>query len=151
MKRNNLNVKKFFELSSEEVYEILRARAQIFIVEQGMNCLDPDGDDYNALHMFFKEEGRVTAYLRALRDKDDESAVKIGRVLTLTHGIGLGRKLIESAIPELKKCFSAKKVILHSQKTAIGFYKKLGFIPTSEEFFEEGIAHISMELKIYFN
>ena len=148
MKRNNLNVKKFFELSSEEVYEILRARAQIFIVEQGMNCLDPDGDDYNALHMFFKEDGRVTAYLRVVQDNGDESAVKIGRVLTLTHGIGLGRELIESAISELKKCFSAKKVILHSQKTAVGFYKKLGFIPTSEEFLEEGIVHISMELKI---
>lgn len=143
-----LKSKKFADLSSTEIYEILRARAQIFIVEQGMNCLDPDGDDYKALHIFLEENGRVAAYLRAFQDEQDKTAVKIGRVLTLSHGIGLGRKLIEKAIPELKKLFSAEKIVLHSQKTAIGFYEKLGFIPISDEFLEAGVWHISMELKI---
>lgn len=144
----NFKIKSFSELSSSEIYEILRARARVFVVEQGMNCLDPDGDDYNALHLFLEEEGRVIAYLRALPVTDDLNAVKIGRVLTLTHGVGHGRLLLEYAFSQLKNKFNFNKIILHSQKSAIGFYEKLGFTACSEEFLEEGIVHISMEKNI---
>ena len=137
--------KEFKELSTKELYEILKARSQIFIVENNMRCLDMDGEDYNSLHCFLTENGNVVAYLRAFKLND---SVKIGRVLTVTHGIGLGRKLMEQAIPEIIKCFGSNKIVLNSQKSAIGFYKKLGFKITSGEFLEENVIHVSMEFEV---
>lgn len=137
--------KKFNELTTKEVYEILKVRSQIFIVEQKMNCLDMDGADYGALHCFITENEKIVAYLRAFPNED---TVKIGRVLTTTHGVGLGRKIIEQSILHFKKTFECKKIELHSQITAVGFYKKLGFKITSGEFLEENVIHVSMELEI---
>lgn len=137
--------KKFSELTTKELYEILKVRSQIFIVEQKMNCLDMDGEDYNALHCFITENENIVAYLRAFPTNDK---VKIGRVITVTHGIGLGRKLIEQSISYFKECFGCKKIELHSQISAVGFYEKLGFKQIGEEFLEENVWHISMELEI---
>jgi ElaA protein len=117
--------KTFPELSAKEIYEILKARMEVFLLEQHIVCLDIDGVDYDALHVFVEENGTVEAYLRAFRYED---AVKIGRVLTREHGKGLGRKLMEYAMPKIKEHFGSDKIILHSQKHAEGFYKKLGFV-----------------------
>ena len=138
-------VKRFSELTSTEVYGILRARAEVFVKEQGIRCVDPDNADFSAIHMFLEEDGKIIAYLRVLPDSGNKGTVKIGRVLTLTHGEGHGRILLEKAMLELKIKFNIKKITLHSQKTAVGFYKKLGFEFCSDEFLEEGIWHISME------
>ena len=138
--------KKFNELTTNELYEILKVRSQIFIVEQKMNCLDMDGVDFECLHLFLQDNDIIVAYLRAFKFSDD--TVKIGRVLSVKHGIGLGRKLIEQSIPELKKNFGCKKIALNSQITAVGFYEKLGFKITSGEFLEENVVHVSMELEI---
>ena len=71
--------KTFPELSAKEIYEILKARMEVFLLEQNIVCLDIDGVDYDALHVFLWENDMVVAYLRAFRYDD---AVKIGRVLT---------------------------------------------------------------------
>ena len=42
--------KEFNQLSTKELYEILKVRSEIFIVEQKMNCLDMDYVDYDCLH-----------------------------------------------------------------------------------------------------
>ena len=135
---------KFFsELTAREVYEIVRARQEVFLMEQKIICRDFDGVDYDALHCFIERDGRVCAYLRAY--KSDEG-VKIGRVLTIPHGVGLGKKLMESALPKIKEAFGADEIILHSQIQAEGFYEKLGFRRVGEVFLEEGIEHITMSL-----
>lgn len=141
----NFCAKTFSELSASEIYEILKARMEVFLLEQNIVCLDIDGVDYDSLHVFYEENGRVEAYLRAFRVDD---AVKVGRVLTRQHGKGLGRKLMENAIPEMEKHFGCGKIILHSQKHAEGFYKKLGFETVSDEYLEEGVVHVTMELRI---
>ena len=110
-------------------------------MEQNIICRDFDGVDYNALHCFIERDGRVCAYLRAY--KSDEG-VKIGRVLTIPHGIGLGKRLMEAAMPKIKEAFGADEIILHSQIQAEGFYEKLGFRRVGEVFLEEGIEHITM-------
>lgn len=138
--------KEFNELSKRELYEILKSRSQIFIVENNMRCLDMDGEDYNALHCFLWENDSVIAYLRAIALNNNE--VKIGRVLTLNHGIGLGREIMDKSINEIKKRFGCKKIILHSQLSAKGFYEKLGFKTTSGEYLEENVLHVSMEKDI---
>ncbi len=138
-----MKAKLFEELTTRELYEIVRSRTEIFLLEQKIICQDFDGVDYEALHCFLEEKGRVVAYLRAYRA---EGGVKIGRVLSLTHGEGLGRKLMEEAIPAIGEKFSCSKILVHAQKHAQGFYEKLGFAVTSPDYLEEGILHVTMEL-----
>ena len=141
----NFVAKSFEELSKEELYEILKARCEIFIVERGMRCQDMDGMDQVSRHFLLEEEGKILAYLRAFYD-ETEGAVKIGRVLTITHGIGLGAKLMRFAIEEIKKNMEASKIYVDAQKHAVGFYEKMGFKTVSGEFLEEGVMHVKMEL-----
>lgn len=141
------NAKGFNELTAAEVYEILKARAEIFIVEQRINCQDIDGIDYNSLHCFMTEDNIVTAYLRAFYDGGEASeTVRIGRVLTLKHGIGDGRRLMEQSLSAIKVRMRCKKVVMNAQKYAIPFYEKFGFRVVSEDFLEEGIVHAAMEM-----
>ncbi len=141
-----LIVKAFSELTTAELYEILKARAEIFIMEQNINYQDMDDIDYRSLHCFYMEDNKVIAYLRAFYKNEDRLVVKVGRVLTLEHGIGLGRKLLEEGLPAIKRHFDCNKIYIEAQKHAIGFYEKFGFKVTSEEFMEEGIIHVAMEL-----
>ena len=140
--------KKFDELTTTELYEILKARSKIFIMEQHINYLDMDDVDYKSLHCFFKEDGKVTAYLRAYYGDDSGSVVKIGRVLTLKHGCGTGRALMEQSITAIKNVMNCRKICMDAQKYAAGFYEKLGFKVTSGDFLEEGIVHVAMELEV---
>ena len=141
-----LKIKYFDELTNRELYEIVRSRIDVFLMEQKIICQDFDCVDYDSLHCFLEEDGRVVAYLRAYR-LDDET-VAIGRVLSLTHKTGLGSRLMRESMPEIKKRFNCKKFSLHAQTQAEGFYKKMGFSTVSDVFMEEGIPHVTMEKSI---
>ncbi len=136
--------KEFSALSGAEVYEILKSRSEVFMLEQKILCLDMDNVDYKSHHLFLKDGNRVVAYLRAI--PKDGGEVVIGRVLTLCHGKGLGRTLMEQSLKYIKENLKAETVCLHSQVQALGFYKKFGFKTTSEEFLEEGVPHVTMKL-----
>ena len=142
----NLQVKFFEELTTRELYEIVRSRTEIFLLEQHIICQDFDGVDYDALHCFLEENGKVLAYLRAY--PVGEGTVKIGRVLSITHGKGHGTKLMTESLPLIWEKLSCEKAIIHAQKQAQGFYEKLGFVVTSPDYLEEGIPHATMELDI---
>ena len=142
----NFVVKNFDELTKEELYKILKIRSQIFIVEQGMRCQDMDNVDFNARHYYLKQGGEIVAYLRAFYTND--TTVRIGRVLSATHGIGLGTKIMAKAIADIKQNMKCQKICLDSQTHAIAFYEKLGFKTVSDEFLEEGVMHVKMELTI---
>jgi ElaA protein len=139
-------IKTFDELTAAQIYEILRSRAEIFLKEQGIHYVDPDGTDYDALHVFGMENGRVRAYLRAYRT--DEDSVKIGRVLTLSHGNGIGTELMKYALSGIPARMNCKKIVMDAQKHAVSFYERLGFKVTSGEYLEEGIVHVDMEIDI---
>lgn len=139
-------VKSFSELSLVELYEIIKSRSQIFLLEQNIICQDLDDVDYSSIHCFFFDGKRVTAYLRAFCLEKD--VVTIGRVLTLEHGKGLGSELMEKSIEEIKKRFECKKISIHAQKQAVAFYEKIGFHISSDEFLEEGVIHVTMEMEI---
>ena len=142
-------ITKFFdELSAMEIYEILKARAEIFIMEQNINYQDMDDVDYRSLHCFYMENNKVVAYLRAFQEKDCVDAVRIGRVLTLKHGSGMGRRLMEEGMVLIKEKMNCKRIVMDAQTHAIGFYEKFGFEVASEEFWEEGILHVAMERSI---
>lgn len=144
----NVITKKFEELTTTELYEILKARAEIFIMEQNINYQDMDDIDYKSMHCFIQEGDKVIAYLRAFYKSEDKSVVKIGRVLTLEHGKGVGRVLLEESIPAIIEKMPCDKIYIEAQKHAIGFYEKFGFVTTSGEFLEEGIIHVAMELDV---
>lgn len=136
--------KLFNELSGGEVYEIVRARQEIFLMEQNIICRDFDGVDYDALHCFLWEGDKVVAYMRAFMS---EGEIRLGRFLTLRHGEGLGRRLMEESLPVVKERFNSDKISFHAQKHAEGFYQKLGFVTVSDVFLEEGIEHVEMKNK----
>ena len=111
----NFVAKNFGELSLTELYEILRARSQIFILEQNMHCQDMDRVDYSSRHYYLEENGEICAYMRVYYSDDKETEVKIGRVLTLNHGKGHGRKLFEVAVSDIKGPFKAEKITVNAR------------------------------------
>ncbi len=116
--------KSFNELTTKELYEILKARAEIFVVEQNCVYQDLDDKDYESLHVFH-EDGKVAAYLRAFY-KDDK-VVQIGRVLTLQHGKGLGGRLLKEGIAQIKEKMNPKQLYIEAQCFATGYYEREGF------------------------
>ncbi len=139
----NFKAKMFSELTAAEIYEILKSRSRVFQLEQNIHYLDEDNVDYDSLHCFFGENGQVAAYLRAF---PDNGKIRIGRVLTITRGQGHGKMLMVRSVEAARERFGTLDIIMDAQKHAEGFYKKLGFITTSEEFLEEGIFHVEMVL-----
>ena len=139
----NFISKSFSELTPFELYDILKARAEVFMLEQNIRCLDMDGVDPDALHCFFKDEGEIVAYLRVYPIERD--AVKIGRVLCLRRGCGIGRELVEKSLAAAYEKWQASKTFVDAQLQAQPFYEKCGFVPVSDVFMEEGIPHVKME------
>ncbi len=143
----NFVSKTFTELSTNELYEIMKSRMEIFLLEQRIICMDLDDVDYDSLHCFFADGKRITAYLRAFVSDEKNKVVTIGRVLTLEHKKGLGKELMQKSIEDIRKHFSCNKISVHAQKQAEGFYEKMGFQTVSGEFLEEGVVHVTMEIK----
>lgn len=140
--------KTFEELSKEELYEILKSRYEIFTIEQNIIYQDMDDVDLNALHCMLTDGKRVAGYLRAFYTDESKKAVKIGRVLSLEHGKGIGTKLMNESMEAIKKRLGCKKILVNAQTQALGFYKLFGFKITSDEFDEAGIPHVKMELEL---
>lgn len=136
--------KKFDELSNCEVYEILKARMQVFLLEQNIVCLDTDDVDYDSVHCFLEDNGKIIGYLRAFYS--DEDTVTVGRVLTVVHKKGYGKVLMEKSIAVIKDRMPCRAITLHSQCQAAGFYEKFGFTACSDMFLEEGVPHVEMKL-----
>ena len=142
-------VKHFKELSTTELYEILRTRAEVFVVEQNCAYQDLDGKDLDAVHLFaWNEEGRVSACLRVFWKDKEKGIAQIGRVVTLCHGQGLGGEILHRGVQIAEQDFGARRIYLEAQQYAIGYYEKEGFEVTSEPFLEDGIPHVTMEKKL---
>ena len=140
--------KRFDELNTKELYEILKARSEIFVMEQNIHYQDMDDVDYKSLHCFLTDDRKVCAYLRTFYADEVCGIVKVGRVLTLQHGNGAGRELMNKSIQAIRQKMNCKKICMDAQKHAAGFYKKFGFKEVSGDFLEEGIVHVRMELEM---
>ena len=141
-------IKRFEELTTVELYEILKLCSEIFVVEQNCVYQDLDDIDYQSLHIFCEENHNVLAYLRIYPKRGETDVVQIGRVVTLKHRMGSGSALMKKGIQTIKDTMNYKKIYIVAQKRAIGFYEKFGFIVTSDEFLEDGIVHVAMELAL---
>lgn len=141
--------KTFDELTNRELYEILRAREAVFVVEQNCPYYDIDGLDYPSLHMFYKDEdGSVQACLRIFEKVDEPGTMQIGRLVTVARGVGLGGKILHQAVEWIRENCDANGIYLEAQQYAIGFYAKEGLQVVSDPFLEDGIPHVQMRLQL---
>ncbi|MBQ6588307.1 MAG: GNAT family N-acetyltransferase [Butyrivibrio sp.] len=144
-----LIVKRFDELSTTELYEILKTRSEIFVLEQECLYQDLDDKDQDAVHVFcWNSNRRVAGCLRVFMRDAEKGVVQIGRVVTLEHGKGIGGELLHRGVEVAKEFFKAQKIYLEAQVYAIGYYAKEGFEVASYEFMEDGIPHVKMEKEI---
>lgn len=143
-----LNIKKYEELTKDELYEILRLRSAVFVVEQHCPWEEIDGKDKNAIHIFLRDNEGIEAYLRVLDRGVSFDEVSIGRVIAVKRRCGLGTRILKEGIHVAKEKYQANKIVIEAQTYAKGLYEKQGFIKTSEEFLEDGIPHIKMTLNL---
>ena len=140
-----LIIKRYEELTGDEMYEILKARINIFVVEQ--NCPYPEADDKDkkSCHIFYRNENGVQAYIRVV-DKGvsypDEPS--IGRVITVARGTGLGYKIMCEGIKYVREVLHENRIRISAQLYAKGFYEKCGYTAFGEIEPEEGCPHIWM-------
>lgn len=143
-----LVIKHFTELTLDELYDILKARTDIFVVEQDCPYHELDGKDKNAFHLFLRDENGIAAYLRTLPRGVAFDEVSIGRIITVRRGQGFGEKIMRAGIDFVKKHYQADKIKIMAQCQAKGFYEKFGFVQCSEPFDDDGIMHIDMLLEL---
>ena len=142
-----IRTKRFEELTTPELYEILRCRSEVFVVEQNSVYQDLDNEDKNATHVYVENSGKILAYLRVIDPGIKYPAASIGRVLTMkdARGKGLARLLMNEAIKIAKGI--APAIEIEAQAYLREFYTSLGFVETSGEFVLDGRLHISMRLE----
>ena len=142
-----LIVKKFDELTVTELYDILKLRAAVFILEQ--NCLyqDLDEKDKHAYHVYLTDNNNIQAYARVLDiGVSYADATSIGRIISAERGKGLGSQIVKASIQVAKDKYGPNKIKIAAQSYAKVFYEKEGFVVCSDEFLEDGIPHVEMVL-----
>ena len=141
-----LTVKRFEELTLGELYEILRLRSAVFVVEQTCPYQDIDNKDQAALHLWLSDEDGIAAYLRVMDRGVYDEEVAIGRVISLRRRRGYALQLLQEGVRVAREAFGAQLISVEAQVYARSLYEKAGFRQASEEFLEDGIPHIRMLL-----
>ena len=135
---------KFERLSADKLYELLRFRQGIFVVEQSSPYPDLDGLDQDAWHLVLRVDGALTGYARLI-----PTPLRIGRVAVAAEQRqhGLGRTLMEEALSFCHERYPGMPVVLTAQAYLVPFYRSFGFEPTGSPFDDFGVAHVDMSLR----
>lgn len=142
--------KKFSDLSLNELYDILKLRSEIFVVEQNCVYNDLDGLDKDAVHLFHKKDGKIVAYARVLKPGTRFADFSIGRVVVKQseRRTGLGIDLMEAAKNYIINELGATKIKISAQSYLQRFYENLGFEVITEMYLEDEIPHFGMVFKV---
>ncbi len=143
-----LHKKSFKELTVDELYELLRVRSEVFVVEQDCVYQDMDNDDQKSIHLWLTVADKVVALARVCPAGTHMKGISIGRVITTERGKGYGKLIMLYAIDAAKEHFDAKLIDIEAQEYAKGFYESVGFRQSSDTFMLDGISHIRMTLNI---
>ncbi|MCY7290814.1 MAG: GNAT family N-acetyltransferase [Ferruginibacter sp.] len=148
MKKPEWICKKFDTLTVKELYDIMKLRSEVFVVEQHCIYLDADYKDLNAYHLFTYIDDSIAAYARLLPPNISYLQASIGRVLTelSQRKKGLGILLMQEAIKQTKQLYNTSAIKIGAQLYLKKFYEELGFSQTSNIYDEDGIPHIEMEI-----
>lgn len=140
-------IKAFEELSVYELYDILKLRSEIFVVEQNCVYLDLDGKDKIALHLFGEYEGKIVAHARLFKAGISFDNASIGRVTVDANyrDKKWGHDLMREAIAGILHHFGERKITIGAQLYLKKFYESHGFVQSSEMYLEDDIPHIEMK------
>lgn len=162
------SIKTFDELTSVDLYHILKARSQVFVVEQNCAYQDMDEVDFDCLHLIAHQNEALVGYCRIIPPEFNklrsnlavaDPAIKpvntsmpaIGRVLVLAEhrGYGLARQVMTQAIAHCRKKYGKKRpIIISAQTYLLSFYESLGFVPEGDYYLEDNIEHVKMVLHV---
>ncbi len=141
--------KPFNELTVDELYDALKLRIDVFVVEQ--TCYYPDLDDLDrhpqTLHLFCYQNNEMTAYLRILpQGLTYQDHPSIGRVIikASARGTGLSHLLMKQALTICEQVYPEQTIKISAQAHLEHFYNQHGFIKCSDMYLEDGIEHIAM-------
>ena len=145
----NWSMKSWSELTTDELYELLALRAEVFVVEQTCPFQDLDGLDRRegVLHLLGYQGDLLAAYARIMAPGiGDESGAAIGRVVTSpkARGGGLGHQLIGEAVKACEARWPTHSIWLGAQAHLQGFYGQHGFVAEGEGYLEDDIPHMGM-------
>ncbi|TFE02023.1 GNAT family N-acetyltransferase [Jeotgalibacillus salarius] len=143
-------LKEFEQLTAIELHDILKARVDIFVVEQSCAYHEVDGNDPASWHLQLKIDGKLAAYARLMEAGTKYEKASIGRVIVLEEfrNRQLGRKLVQKSIDIMKGQWGTKEIMLQGQTYLRNFYASFGFKETSEEYLEDDIPHVDMLLTL---
>jgi ElaA protein len=139
-------VKAFQDLTVNELYELLKLRSEVFVVEQNCVFLDMDDKDQKCFHVMLFLDDQLVGYSRLVPAGISYQEMAIGRVITESsvRGKGLGKVVMELSIENCRQLFGPGDIRLGAQTYALGFYSSLGFVAEGDTYDEDGIEHIEM-------
>lgn len=164
------SIKTFDELTSVDIYHILKARSQVFVVEQNCPYQDMDEVDFDCLHLIAHTDEKLIGYCRIIPPEFNKmtsnlsienlttnhvvnpsgSMPAIGRVLVLApyRNNGIARLIMSQAIKYCRKKYGKKPIIISAQTYLLNFYQSLGFVPEGEPYQIDGLEHVKMTLHV---
>lgn len=141
----------FEQLTTVQLYELIKLRIDVFVVEQ--SCIYPELDDKDKLNGVYQligyQDNKIVACARLLAPNISFDNVSIGRVATslTARGNGLGHKLLNQALVECQNIWPNQPIDIQAQAYLKEFYQGYGFMSMNDAYLEDGIPHIDMRLE----
>ncbi|MEN1968412.1 GNAT family N-acetyltransferase [Lentibacillus sp. N15] len=138
--------KSFNEIPAKELYQIIKARIDVFVVEQTCPYEELDNCDQDAIHLFLKENNNIAAYCRLLPTGTTFPEASIGRVLVVEkyRGEGYAKIMMQQAIDFITGQWKETTIKIQAQTYLETFYGSFGFQQISDVYLEDGIPHFDM-------
>ena len=146
MRNYEVKIKSFSELNLEELYQVLKLRSDVFVVEQNCVYSDMDNKDEDSFHCIISFNSKIIGYARILPSGLNYTYPSIGRVIIHSdfRGEKLGYKLMNSCMDFVIQKFNSQKIVISAQSHLSHFYANLGFNIEGEQYLEDGIPHVKM-------
>lgn len=141
-----IKVKVYQDLEIDELYAMMALRAAVFVVEQNCVYQDLDYKDQKALHVMGWINGKLVAYTRLFGPGDYFDQASIGRVIVAMdeRGHNYGHQIMSASINAITQHYKTDRIDISAQTYLEQFYTAHGFLPSGEEYLEDGIPHIKM-------
>lgn len=141
-----ISIKKFEELTINELYDILQLRSEVFVVEQDCVYQDIDGKDRKALHVIGRLNNQIIAYTRCFAPGYYFNEAAIGRVVVSKEyrKHDFGHEIMKASLLAIKEHYQTSAIKLSAQTYLVRFYESHGFQTQGEGYLEDGIPHVGM-------
>ena len=137
---------RFADFDAATLFQYLRLRQQVFVVEQA--CAYPDIDDLDlvSMHLLAWQGDELVACLRLVPPGLKYAEPSLGRVITCANqrGTGLGYQLVAQGLEGAARQYPGFDNRIGAQAHLQRFYSQHGFVVVSDEYDEDGIMHVDM-------